>query len=103
LSAATTMGKKKFVAVREECKSEIWMYIWAYSAEDIEALFPEFWVFEVPPKRFTNSEVAQEYATLFSSDLDHPAEWLQRYTDQSQKHHWYFKNPHLKPPFYDTP
>ena len=78
------------------------MYIWAYSKEDIEARFPEFWVFETPPKKFESSEAAQKYAETLTSDLYQPAVWLQRYMDFEQKDHWYFKHPNLKPPYKDT-
>ena len=76
------------------------MYIWACSKKDIEQRFPEFYVFEEPPRRFINGEGNSTVERL-TSDLDEPADWLVRYVESEQKTNSIFKNPSLKKPFVD--
>ena len=46
------MKKKTFLVFQDWSTSGQWLYLYARSKEDIERRFPEFYLFDVPPKRF---------------------------------------------------
>jgi hypothetical protein len=88
--------KQKYVVFRNEGQGGLWMYIYATSPEEIEAAFPEFHVFDYPPRRFLNNPSAEQCATRNTYDLDNPTGWLKHYVEHEQADDWVFQHPEQK-------
>jgi hypothetical protein len=97
------MKKKKFLVFQDSGTSGYWLYLYARAKEDIERRFPEFYLFDVPPKRF-DAEAAQTIENnpdLFIFDIDNLHGLLKDYVENRQKDDYIYQNPDKKGPFVD--
>ena len=97
------MKKKKFLVFRDLDTSGYWLYLYARSKEDIERRFPEFYLFDVPPKRF-DAEAARSVENDPDSrvfDIDNLHGRLKDYVENRQKDDYIYQNPDKKRPFVD--
>ena len=99
------LKKKKFIVFYSYTTGGVWYYIYAHSKEAIERVFPEMYVFEIPPKRFQShdAEAIEANPELFIFDIDNLHGSLKDYVENRQKDDYIFQNPHMKPPFVDDP
>ena len=97
------MKKKKFLVFRDLGTSGQWLYLYARSKEDIERRFPEFYLFDVPPKRFDAAEaqIIENNPDLFIFDIDNLHGLLKDYVENRQKDNYIYQNPDKKGPFVD--
>jgi hypothetical protein len=98
-------NKKKFIFFFDYTTGGVWYYIYAHSKEAIEQVFPEMYVFETPPKRFTerDAKTIETHPKDFIFDIDNLHGTLKDYVDNRQKDDYVFQNPHEKRPFVDDP
>ena len=97
------MKKKKFLVFEDLGTSGQWLYLYARSKEDIERRFPEFHLFDVPPKRF-DAEAARGIENHPDSrifDIDNLHGRLKDYVENRQKDDYIYQNPDKKRPFVD--
>ncbi|MDG1813540.1 MAG: hypothetical protein P8H28_06065 [Porticoccaceae bacterium] len=97
------MKKKKFLVFQDLSTSGQWLYLYARSKEDIERRFPEFHLFDVPPKRF-DAEAARGIENHPDSrvfDIDNLHGLLKDYVENEQKDHYVHRHPDKKRPFVD--
>ena len=97
------MKKKKFLVFQSWGTSGQWLYLYARSKEDIERRFPEFHLFDVPPKRF-DAEAARGIENHPDSrvfDIDNLHGLLKDYVENRQKDDYIYQNPDKKRPFVD--
>tara|TARA_B110000503_G_scaffold45907_1_gene75004 strand:- start:1494 stop:1907 length:414 start_codon:yes stop_codon:yes gene_type:complete len=92
--------KKKYIAFRIAGQGGMWMYLYADSLRDVEAKFPEFYVFDKTPKSFNSG--SELWAEQFTFDIDQPTGWLKDYFDNDQRHGYIYRNPDSKPEFVDN-
>ena len=97
------MKKKKFLVFEDLGTSGQWLYLYARSKEDIERRFPEFYLFDVPPKRFDAAEaqLIEKHPDLFIFDIDNLHGLLKDYVENEQKDDYIYQNPDKKRPFVD--
>ena len=97
------MKKKKFLVFRDLDTSGYWLYLYARSKEDIERRFPEFYLFDVPPKRFdaAKAQLIEKHPDLFIFDIDNLHGLLKDYVENRQKDNYIYQNPDKKGPFVD--
>ena len=95
--------KKKFIVFYDYTTGGVFYYIYAHSKEAIEQVFPEMYVFDTPPKRFTerHARSIEKHATTRIFDIDNLHGTLKDYVDNRQKDDYVFQNPHKKRPFVD--
>ena len=81
------MKKKKFIFFYDYGTGGVWYYIYAYSKEAIEKVFPEMYVFETPPKRFQSrhTHVIENDPESYIYDIDNLHGLLKDYVDNSSK------------------
>ena len=81
------MKKKKFFVFYCYGTGGVWYYIYAYSKEAVEEVFPEMYIFEKPPKRFEprDAEVIEKYPERYIYDIDNLHGLLKDYVDNEQK------------------
>ena len=97
------MKKKKFLVFEDVGTSGYWLYLYARSKEDIERRFPEFYLFDVPPKRF-DAEAARSVENnpdIRIFDIDNLHGLLKDYVENRQKDDYIYQNPDKKGPFVD--
>ena len=97
------MKKKKFLVFQDSGTSGYWLYLYARSKEDIERRFPEFSLFDVPPKRF-DAEAARSVENnpdIRIFDIDNLYGSLKDYAENRQKDNFIYQNPDKKRPFVD--
>ena len=97
------MKKKKFLVFEYLGTSGQWLYLYARSKEDIERRFPEFYLFDVPPKRF-DAEAARSVENnpdIRIFDIDNLHGLLKDYVENRQKDNYIYQNPDKKRPFVD--
>ena len=97
------MKKKKFLVFRDLDTSGQWLYLYARSKEDIERRFPEFYLFDVPPKRF-DAEAARSVENnpdIRIFDIDNLHGLLKDYVENDQKDNYLHRHPDKKGPFVD--
>ena len=97
------MKKKKFLVFQDSGTSGYWLYLYARSKEDIERRFPEFYLFDVPPKRF-DAEAARSVENnpdIRIFDIDNLHGSLKDYVENRQKDDYIYQNPDKKRPFVD--
>ena len=97
------MKKKKFLVFQSWGTSGQWLYLYARSKEDIERRFPEFYLFDVPPKRF-DAEAARSVENnpdIRIFDIDNLHGSLKDYVENRQKDNYIYQNPDKKGPFVD--
>jgi hypothetical protein len=97
------MKKKKFLVFQDSGTSGYWLYLYARAKEDIERRFPEFYLFDVPPKRF-DAQAAQTIENnpdIFIFDIDNLHGLLKDYVENRQKDDYIYQNPDKKGPFVD--
>jgi hypothetical protein len=97
------MKKIKFLVFRDLSTSGHWLYLYARSKEDIERRFPEFYLFDVPPKRF-DAQAAQTIENnpdIFIFDIDNLHGLLKDYVENRQKDNYLYQHPDKKGPFVD--
>jgi hypothetical protein len=99
------MKKKKFYVFYSYTTGGVWYYIYAYSKEAIEKVFPEMYIFEKPPKRFEprDAEVIEKYPESYIYDIDNLHGLLKDYVDNEQKDNYNYQHPDKKGPFVDDP
>ena len=97
------MKKKKFLVFRDLDTSGQWLYLYARSKEDIEQRFPEFYLFDVPPKRFDAAEaqIIENDPDRLIFDIDNLHGSLKDYVENRQKDNYIYQNPDKKRPFVD--
>ena len=97
------MKNKKFLVFRDLSTSGQWLYLYARSKEDIERRFPEFYLFDVPPKRFdaAKAQLIEKHPDLFIFDIDNLHGLLKDYVENEQKDDYIYQNPDKKRPFVD--
>ena len=98
------MKKKKFLVFQSLLgTSGQWLYLYARSKEDIERRFPEFYLFDVPPKSFDAAKVQliEKHPDLFIFDIDNLHGLLKDYVENRQKDDYIYQNPDKKGPFVD--
>ena len=97
------MKKKKFLVFRDLDTSGYWLYLYARSKEDIERRFPEFYLFDVPPKSFdaAKAQLIEKHPDLFIFDIDNLHGLLKDYVENEQKDDYIYQNPDKKRPFVD--
>jgi hypothetical protein len=91
--------KKKYIVFSIEGQGGCWWYIYAKSAEEIERVLPEFYVFRETPRRFNKG--AREWAERMTFDLENPTGLLKNYLENRQPNNAVFQNPCLKGDFKD--
>ena len=97
------MKKKKFLVFQDSGTSGYWLYLYARAKEDIERRFPEFYLFDVPPKRF-DAEAARSVENnpdIRIFDIDNLHGSLKDYVENRQKDDYIYQNPDKKRPFVD--
>ena len=97
------MKKIKFLVFRDLSTSGQWLYLYALSKEDIERRFPEFYLFDVQPKRF-DAQAAQTIENnpdIFIFDIDNLHGLLKDYVENRQKDNYLYQHPDKKGPFVD--
>jgi hypothetical protein len=97
------MKKKKFLVFEDLGTSGQWLYLYARSKEDVERRFPEFYLFDVPPKRF-DAEAARSVENnpdLRIFDIDNLHGLLKDYVENHQKNNYLHRHPDKKGPFVD--
>ena len=99
------MKKKKFFVFYCYGTGGVWYYIYAYSKEAIEKVFPEMYVFETPPKRFQSrhTHVIENDPESYIYDIDNLHGLLKDYVDNEQKDNYNYQHPDKKGPFVDDP
>ena len=99
------MKKKKFIFFYDYGTGGVWYYIYAYSKEAIEKVFPEMYVFEKPPKRFSlrDAQCIEDNPELFIFDIDNLHGSLKDYRENRQKNNYIYQHPDEKGPFVDDP
>ena len=97
------MKKKKFIFFYDYGTGGVWYYIYAYSKEAIEKVFPEMYVFEKPPKRFSlrDAQCIEDNPELFIFDIDNLHGSLKDYRENRQKNDYIYQHPDEKRPFVD--
>ena len=97
------MKKKKFLVFRSWGTSGQWLYLYARLKEDIERRFPEFYLFDVPPKSFdaAKAQLIEKHPDLFIFDIDNLHGLLKDYVENRQKDDYIYQNPDKKRPFVD--
>jgi hypothetical protein len=97
------MKKKKFLVFRDLGTSGQWLYLYARSKEDIERRFPEFYLFDVPPKRFdaAKAQIIENDPDSRVFDIDNLHGRLKDYVENRQKDDYIYQNPDKKRPFVD--
>jgi hypothetical protein len=97
--------KKKYIFFFDYTTGGVFYYIYAHSKEAIEQVFPEMYVFETPPKRFTERDARsiEKHSATRIFDIDNLHGTLKDYLDNRQKDDYIFQNPHEKRPFVDDP
>jgi hypothetical protein len=97
------MKKKTFLVFQDWSTSGQWLYLYARSKEDIERRFPEFYLFDVPPKRF-DAEAARSVENnqdIRIFDIDNLHGLLKDYVENHQKNNYLHRHPDKKGPFVD--
>ena len=99
------MKKKKFIFFYDYGTGGVWYYIYAYAKEAIEKVFPEMYVFEKPPKRFSlrDAQCIEDNPELFIFDIDNLHGSLKDYKENRQKNDYIYQHPDEKGPFVDDP
>ena len=98
------MKKKKFLVFQSLLgTSGQWLYLYARSKEDIEQQFPEFHLFDVPPKSFDAAEaqIIENDPDRLIFDIDNLHGSLKDYVENRQKNNYLYQNPDKKGPFVD--
>jgi hypothetical protein len=98
------MKKKKFLVFRDLLgTSGQWLYLYARSKEDIERRFPEFYLFDVPPKSFDAAEaqIIENDPDRLIFDIDNLHGLLKDYVENRQKNNYLYQHPDKKRPFVD--
>ena len=97
------MKKKKFFVFYCYGTGGVWYYIYAYSKEAVEEVFPEMYVFETPPKRFSlrDAQCIEDNPELFIFDIDNLHGSLKDYRENRQKSNYIYQHPDEKRPFVD--
>jgi hypothetical protein len=98
------MKKKKFLVLIDFIgTSAQWLSLYARSKENIERRFPEFYLFDIPPKRF-DAEAARSVENnpdLRIFDIDNLHGLLKDYVENHQKNNYLHRHPDKKGPFVD--
>ena len=97
------MKKIKFLVFRDLSTSGQWLYLYARSKEDIEQQFPEFYLFDVPPKRFdaAKAQIIENDPDSRVFDIDNLHGRLKDYVENRQKDNYLYQHPDKKGPFVD--
>ena len=95
--------KKFLVLVDFIGTSAQWLSLYARSKENIERRFPEFYLFDIPPKRFY-AEAARSVENnpdFCIFDIDNLHGLLKDYVENHQKNNYLHRHPDKKGPFVD--